>query len=245
MEFNLTTFILETINFLVLIWILKRLFYAPVKRVIEDRKRTIQKTLEDAEGTRRQAQELQAKYENRLRDWEKEKAGEKEGFQKELAGEKEKQMTAMRASVAQEREKLKVQEEKRLQELEAKTEREALGQSAQFASRLLSDIASPETEAKLVDLALQQLADVQRAPRLLAGFTPNGAKVVVRSAYPLPEGKKRELAGVLLKTLGTEPPFEFIVEKELLAGLRIDMGPVVLRANLKDELQFFSEAGLP
>ena len=48
MEFNLSTFILEIINFLILIWILQRLFYKPLLEVIAKRKQFIDQSLADA-----------------------------------------------------------------------------------------------------------------------------------------------------------------------------------------------------
>ncbi len=89
MELSWTTFILEIINFLVLVWVLKRLFYAPVKRVIAERRAAVEKTLRDAESSKREAQELQSKYEGRLREWEMEKERQKEEFRKELGEERD------------------------------------------------------------------------------------------------------------------------------------------------------------
>ena len=40
--------------------------------------------------------------------------------------------------------------------------------------------------------------------------------------------------------LGTEAPIEFAVDRNLLAGLEIMVGSYVLRANLRDELEYFS-----
>ena len=73
MELSLTTFILEIVNFLVLVWILKRLFFAPVKKVIEERKAAVAKTLKDAQETKTQAEALKVQYEGRLKEWEGEK----------------------------------------------------------------------------------------------------------------------------------------------------------------------------
>ena len=56
MELTWTTFLLEVINFLVLVWLLKRLFYAPVMRAIAARRAAVEKTLADAEATKREAE---------------------------------------------------------------------------------------------------------------------------------------------------------------------------------------------
>ena len=58
MALDWMTFVLELINFLVLIWILNRFLYRPLMNVIAQRKAAIHKTLSDAEVTRSAAQAL-------------------------------------------------------------------------------------------------------------------------------------------------------------------------------------------
>lgn len=242
MEFNLTSFILETINFLVLVWILQRLFYAPVKRAMEARKAAVRQALEGAEAAKREAAELRSKYENRLGDWERERALKRESFQKEMEKEKEKGLASLRASVEQERGKLEAQEGKRRQELMEKTEKEAIRQSLEFASRLLSRVASPETERKIVGLALEYLEKPLSPSPAVPGTE---SRIRVNSAYPLPEPEKKRLATAFQGSFGWKGPVDFAVQEDLLAGLEISMGAVVLRANLRDELGFFAEADRP
>jgi F-type H+-transporting ATPase subunit b len=62
MEFNLSTFILEIINFLILIWILQRLFYKPLLEVIAKRKQFIDQSLADAKIMQQQAEEQRSFY---------------------------------------------------------------------------------------------------------------------------------------------------------------------------------------
>ena len=52
MELSWPTFFLEIINFLVLVWILKRFLYKPVLEAIAHRKAVIDKTLVDAKRQR-------------------------------------------------------------------------------------------------------------------------------------------------------------------------------------------------
>jgi F-type H+-transporting ATPase subunit b len=73
MEFNLSTFILEIINFLILIWILQRLFYKPLLETIAKRKQFIDQSLADAKTMQQQAEEQRSLYENRQKLWEEEK----------------------------------------------------------------------------------------------------------------------------------------------------------------------------
>ena len=74
MEFDWTTFALEIINFLVLVWILQRFLYKPVTSAIAERKAGIEKTLADAQAVQAEAESLKRQYENRMANWEHEKA---------------------------------------------------------------------------------------------------------------------------------------------------------------------------
>ena len=242
MELSWTTFILEIINFLVLVWVLKRLFYAPVKRAITERRAAVEKTLRDAESSKREAQDLQSRYEGRLREWEMEKERQKEEFRKELGEERTKQLKLTETLVAEEREKAKAQQEKKDAERRMTEEREAMKQALEFTSRVLKDVSCPELEQKIVDLVTRHVPSTEREslPSAAAQSWDHGSAVRVRSAYSLAEPQRDTLTAVLKGKIGMEASIEFAVDRNLLAGLEITIGSFVLRANLRDELEYFS-----
>jgi F-type H+-transporting ATPase subunit b len=69
-EFSWTTFVLEIINFLVLIWILKRFLFKPVKAVVSQRQADIDKQLLESQRLNDESAALKDEYENRLVNWE-------------------------------------------------------------------------------------------------------------------------------------------------------------------------------
>lgn len=241
MELSWTTFLLEAINFLVLVWLLKRLFYAPVKRAISQRRAAVEKMLHDAETARRESQDLKAKYEGRVREWEAEKERLREEFRKEINEERSRQLKAIDASVAMEREKAEAREEKEAAERRANEEKEAMKQALEFASRLLSSLASPELEGKIADMVTRHISSAPAEH--LPTTPPSGGghtAVQVRSAYALAEPQREALSAALARRLGSETSVAFDVDPKLVAGLEIAIGSYVLRANLRDELEYFS-----
>ena len=242
MELSWTTFVLELINFLVLVWVLKRLFYAPVKRAIAARRVAVEKTLRDAESSKREAHELQSRYEGRLREWELEKERQKEEFRKELSEERAKQLKVTESLVAEEREKILALQQKQDAERRLSEEREAMKQALVFASRVLKDVACQELEAKIVDLIAKQLSSdgTDGLPFAATKSWDHGAAVRVRSAYALTAAQRQTLGALLSNKLGADSPIEFGVDGNLLAGLEITLGSHVVRANLRDELDYFS-----
>jgi F-type H+-transporting ATPase subunit b len=242
-ELSWTTFVLEAINFLVLVWLLKRLFYAPVKRAISQRRAAVEKTLRDVGSARRDAEDLKARYEGRVREWEVEKERQREEFRKELSEEKTRQLKIIENLVAMEREKAEAQEEKQAAERRAKDEKEAMKHAMEFTSRLLRDLASPELEGKIVEMVIKHISSATReALPGSAGSQSSDRHVAaqVRSAHSLTEPQRVALAAILKQRMGNDLTVTFETDQRLLAGLEIAVGAYVLRANLRDELEYFS-----
>ena len=126
MELDWTTFALEILNFLVLVWVLKRLLYRPVLKVIADRKAEIQNRLSDAERLREEAQSLREQYENRQAEWNREKDTVRNRMVEEVNAERGRRLTALQASLEEEREKARAVNERRLADLTRQAEHAAI-----------------------------------------------------------------------------------------------------------------------
>jgi len=241
-ELSWSTFVLEIINFLVLVWILKRFFYKPVLDVIARRREGIEKSLDDAKQTKSEAEKLQAQYQNRLADWDKERQQARETLMQEVEAERSSKLAELKNDLEQEREKAHVIEQRRQADIERKAEQAALALSTRFATRLLQQAAGPELETRLVELALSELSalsDEQLAAlRTSYGQVPETAVVV--SAFPLADEHRNKLKQAIASLTDQEMPLQFEQDGELLAGLRIIIGNWVLGANLQDELKGFA-----
>ncbi len=244
MHLSLTTFVIEIVNFLVLVWILKRLFISPVKRVIEERKAAVAQTLKESKIARSEADELRSAYENRLKDWDVEKEKERTAFRNELEEEKKRQMEQLEEDLKKERMKFRSLEDKLAEETKEKVEKQAMTQALEFVSRLLSGFASPELESRIIDFTVGRLQSSGPAEaRTLKEAVKEGENVIVRSAYPITHDRMQALSGVIAKQIGTGHDIDFSVDPILVSGLEIELGSIVLRANLRDEFQDFSESG--
>jgi F-type H+-transporting ATPase subunit b len=244
-ELNWSTFILEIINFLVLVWILKRFLYKPVLAIIARRREGIEKAMADAQELNKQAQALQQQYENRLADWEGEKQQAREALAREVDTERKQRMQELETSLQQERDKAAEAEARRREEAQRKAEETALKQAAGFAARLLKALSGPELEARLLALLLEQLPQLDEAQvqRLRHSQAQGGSEVVVCSAHPLDDQQKQALMQAFTTLLGATPTMSYTQQAALLAGVRITVGAWVLGANLEDELKGFAELG--
>ncbi len=242
MEVDWTTFALEIINFLILVWILKRFFYHPVLDVIAKRRAGIEQEMADAKAIEEQARALEQQYENRLAEWEKERDGARARLAEEISREREHLMAGVNAAVEAERERHRVLDERHRQELRHAAEEQALAQGAAFSARVLSRLADEGLDGRIVEA---MVADLQRLTleqkrTLAAAAAEAGVKVHVATARPLREASRLSLSGALAGALQRTLPEEYEIDESLIAGVRVMVGPWVLHANLGDDLQFFA-----
>ncbi len=243
MQLDWSTLLLEVINFLVLVWILKHFLYKPVLDAIARRKASIDKTLSDAKAKQAEAETLEQQYQNRLSDWEQEKDGLRRALTGELQVQRERLTEELQSALAKEREKENVLAQRRLAELETRASQKGSLQGVQFTERLLERIACAEVEAKLVKVALDDLPHLPDAQKeaLRSASSDSQRAIKVTSAFPLPEKQRQAVIEGLKSATGPDVTFTFQEDAGLLAGVRISVGPWVLRANLQDELAFFAE----
>lgn len=253
MELNSSTFILEIINFLVLVWILKRFFYKPLLDVIARRKAGIEETVAKAEGLQNQAKELQQQYEERLADWQQEKLEAQRTLDVSLQKERERQMSALEADLDAERKKARVLVQRKLEHEAQQIVETALQQGAQFASHLLCAVAGPELEKQLVNLLLKQLENLstgqlEQLRSVNAGSETSSGRAInsgdinditVTSAYPLDSTTQQALEHACKESLSANGEFIYRQDPTIIAGLRINIGAWVLATNLQDELAGF------
>lgn len=243
MELNWTTFTLEAINFLVLVWILKRFLYKPVLAAIAQRKAAIDKTVSDAQARQADAQALETQYRNRLADWEREKEQLRTAVLEEISQQRAQMMAALENSLTKERERAHVLEERQLKELRNRAATDGISKGVLFISRLLTRLASPELEKQLVGLVVEDLPlqprDRLEAIRAASERADCRAKVI--TGFPLPPEEREAIVAKLREGTKDDIPVEFSEDNRLLAGLRIGIGPWVLQANLQDELRFFAQ----
>lgn len=245
MEFDTSTFILEIINFLVLLRILQRFFYKPLLDMIAKRKQYIDDSLASANQLHQEAEVLKQQYENRQKLWEQEKQVALKALQQQIEQEKASQLHKLRLDLEQEREKAQVALSRQQQDLQRQVEQQAFVNSARFAGQLLQQAAGPELETRLFNVLLEQLQSLPEnpefRPKLLGQQDTTELLVRVVSVYPLTLGQREQLQQQLGALIATPVVFQYDQMPELIAGLRIDIGAWILDINLKYELAGFAK----
>lgn len=247
MELDWTSFLLEIINFLVLVWILKHFLYRPVLNMVEQRRRAVDKVRADAELIQTEAVDLRRSYEARLQDWEQEKSTARAKLRTDLDQERQRLALAQQQSLQAERERFEVLLQREARDNRRQIEREALDLGGRISRRLLARLSNPELEQRLIRLLVEDLArlTMERLAEMRAACKLDRSTVQVTSAFPLDQAAADALREGLIAALDLSQDcrWRFQQDQSLIAGVRVALGSWMLRANLQDELQYFYTDG--
>lgn len=157
MHFSWSDFIWTIINFFVLLFILKILLYKPVLKMIDDRKKSIEESLEKAAKAQEEAERIKAEYDGMIARAREEAREIINKAQKTAAAEKEEIIaTAQREAqtlLADAKLTIAQEKEKALREL-----RQEIGNLAVLAAgKILNRAVTLEDHQKLVDEFLNEV----------------------------------------------------------------------------------------
>lgn len=244
MQIDWTTLVLEIINFLVLVWILKRFLYKPVMEAIAARQMRVEGKLAEARVIEDGARELERQYQRRLADWDMEKAKARAVLDTDLLQERNRQMQALDKALLEERERVAAVTAHKQQEAQRELEVEALAHAQRFASALLVRLADPVVESRFVSLLFEDWANLPdtQVESLRRAVLVDKAKATVTTAFPLSPEQRREIESALQSRLEADLVVAFDEDPNLLAGVRLSLGPWQLNMNFADELASFKAA---
>lgn len=240
MEFYWTSFFLECINFFVLLWILKHFFYRPIKNALLTREQGIQDKLMSAKNKESSAQKLKVEFEDRLKAWEREKKDKQTIFSKQLEEWKTQEINHFQKNMDNMSLKRKAQDQQYLAHEKEKYIHDAMKLAMQFATRFLLPFADKSLEDKMIASTIEALSHLTEDKRQnLQENAQNFPVITIQSAYEIGSHQKNYLQQAIQDII-PNANIQFKINKTLLAGLVINIGHLVLKANLQEELDFFA-----
>lgn len=239
MQIDWWTLGLQALNFLVLVWLLWRFLYRPVKAVIEKRKELTEQAFADAEAQKSAAQAARQRFEEAQAGL----AGERQTLLKKIHEELETErgkvldearrqadelLEAARASVAKEREAALTEVRQQLAAL-----------AVELASDLLRKAGSNVSSGVFLEKLERQLRDLpaDERRRLQRDLETPSARLTVATAAPLTPEEQRRWADSLGACLGHGANSDFTTDPQILGGAELRFPHAVLKFTWADQLQ--------
>jgi F-type H+-transporting ATPase subunit b len=239
MKFNIWTFAFQVINFAVLLFILKRVLFRPVKEIMAKRRDLIAKTIGDAEKTKREAEEIRKKNQEEMDSIREMRTRMTETMRTEIAEERKKLLADAEAEAGKIIEKEKALFNMEITKARAELRNQAIEAVSLYVSRLFTDIA----DETLHDAVLRKAKDaINRIAAEIRDRNAGNKAVTIElaSAYPVRDGDLAELRKALETGSGSSVELRAAIDRELIAGIRLKAYDMVYDLSLAGQARAFS-----
>ena len=228
----------QVVNFLILVWLLKRFLYRPILDAIDAREKSIATQLATAESMGKEAQ--QARDEFHLKN-------------EALAQQRTALMTQAMDDARHERQRLlddarlaaEALSAKRLEALntEIRQSRDAILRKTRdevfaISRKALTDLAATTLEERMVAVFISRLHELDDARRkmLAQSLEAASASAIVRSAFDLSAAQRTAIQKALEENLNTRADVRFETAPDLISGIELNASGHTVAWSLSDYL---------
>ena len=243
MNVNWFTVIAQIINFLVLVYLLKRFLYGPIVRAMDERQGKIEQRENDAQEKILIAEGRAQDYIEKTAKLDQEKNEILYHTRQEAEAEKKEYMEKARDEIdAQKR----LWQDSMLNEkvqYRAEIQRHIGSQSYRIAKRVLEDLATMKLEKILFEVFLDKLASLEaKEKNLISGnLVRPSSRAVINSAFEISEEDKKRLQTVIEETLQGVEQVEYRVSPEIISGVQLEVNGYHLEWSIGEYLKSFEE----
>ena len=222
MQISVFEIIAQIINFFILLFILKKLFYSPVKEIMEKRQAMIEENISNAERKNSEANELISKYEKKLSEIEIEKA-EKMNETKKEAEEYRRKLIEKYQAEADDKKAAFLAEVKEEKDDFAREVRDLMARgTVDIARNLFGQFERETLEEHLFDALIRKIRSFSEEKKEGAAMDDDGRFVLV-SAGKVDEEKKTKLKDALDASRFEVSELEYREDDSLVAGYVLQM----------------------
>lgn len=223
MKINWFTVIAQIINFIVLVWLLKRFLYKPILQAIEERENKIAEKIKDANAKDALAKKEQVEFAHKNEAFDKEKKDMMDKAIAETNTERQKLLETARNEATELRAKLETSlhemQENLNRDLVHKTQVEVFA----IARKALADLASLDLEEQTTNVFIQRINELNedKKKQFEEAFKSNSNLILVQSAFDLPEKQQVDIKNAVNATLHSEANFQFKTEPDIVSGIEL------------------------
>lgn len=217
------TVVAQVINFLILVWLLKRFLYQPILDAIDAREKRIAAKIADADEKETEAQKQREEYEQKNKLFDQQRNARMNEVLEAVKTERAQLLDAVRQESEDLRARLQQSLRNEQHSLNEELSRRAREEVLAIARKTLSDLAGTSLEQRMTDIFLDRLRELSTAQitELKSVFKKSSAALRVRTAFKLSAQQKAAIETVIGEILGKEKPVEFDIVPDLVSGIEI------------------------
>ncbi len=213
----------QAINFLILVWLMKRFLYKPILSAIDAREKRIETELADADAKKAEAQKERDEFQRKNEEFDQQRAALLSQATDEAQAERgrllDEARKAAKALSSKRQELLRNEEHNLSQAISRRTQQEVFA----TARKALTDLAEISLEERIVEVFVRRLHELNGAKKkqLVSALKASPSPVIVRTAFDVPPAQRSSTEGAIKETLGTQTQVQFEIAPDLIGGIEL------------------------
>jgi F-type H+-transporting ATPase subunit b len=213
----------QALNFLILVWLMKRFLYKPVLNAIDAREKRISTELANADAKKAEAQKEHDEFQQKNTEFDQQRAdllskatGEAQAECQRLLDEARK---AADAASLKRQEALRAEEQNLHQAISRRTQQEVFA----IARKALNDLATVSLEERLGEVFTRRLREMDGKSKEALGdaLRKSSDPGVVRSTFELPVDQRAAIQNALNEAFSAEVRVRFETAPDLIGGIEL------------------------
>lgn len=243
MQLDATTFALQVINFLVLLWLLHRFFYKPVLGVLQARAQAEAARAQALADERQALDARAADLAQQASALDARREAAEQALQHTIDLERQQRLAALAKEIEAEQQKARARMAEEAQRSQRQGEQALRERAGTFVAHYLQRLATPAVEAAVIELFLQDLAtqtDTARQALQACCAEEGSASMEVCTAFPVPSQTRERVRLQLHALTGDADGAVWRVDPALLAGICVHVPGHQLEASLRRGVEAFA-----
>jgi F-type H+-transporting ATPase subunit b len=213
----------QALNFLILVWLMKRFLYKPILHAIDEREKRIAAELADADAKKAEAKKDRDEFQHKNEEFDQQRAALLSKATDEAKAERQRLIDEARKAAdalsARRQETLRNDAQNLNQAISRRTQQEVFA----IARKALTDLATTSLEERMGDVFTRRLRTVDGKEKETLGTALKTASdpALVRSAFDLPAAQRAIIQNALNETFSAEIRVRFETVPELVSGIEL------------------------
>jgi len=228
----------QALNFVVLVWLLKRFLYKPILSAIDTREQRIAAEFADAAAKQADAKQERDEFQRKNEEFDQQRAARLSTVQEEIGAERQRLLDEARhaadALSAKRQEALTADARQLNKAIALRTHQEVFA----IARKVLTDLATTSLEERMGDVFTRRLHEMDGDAKEDLGRALKAASApgVVRSAFALPAAQRATVQNALNEAFSADVPVRFETAPELVSGIELSANGLKVGWNISDYL---------
>ncbi len=228
----------QALNFLILVWLMKRYLYQPILSAIDAREQRIAAELADAETKKAEAKKERDEFQHKNEEFDKQRGVLMDKATDEAKVERQRLIDEARKAAdemsAKRAESLRNDAKNLNQAISVRAQREVFA----IARKTLADLAGVSLEERMSGVFMKHLRAMDDATKskLAEALKSSSEAAVVRSAFELPLDQRAALQNAINETFSADVRLRFETAPDLVSGIEFIAGGQKVAWSIADYL---------